>query len=637
MSPEAVRKAANLMHVDAIVWVDVKQLTGRWEMGLTIVAPAKNRFQSQAAVAVTNWNKAISTAASRISLELGTAATAQWELLNGDLSRSGEALEWFSRAYATTAITKDVPTAVADLRRSLEFDPNFSMAQGSLAYYLPLLGSVDEAVKIAEAAVRQHPADGRVRFCAGVAYLFGSLFDLARGEFLQAISARPDLAPAYTRLAESYSQQQRWGEAIDVLNRAETKAPFDPWIHAALGYAYAQTDQRGPAAAELAQALDADASSAPAITLNIANAYELLNDTANAAKSYEKYIAEAERTGTSQKLLEPQRAKLKELQNRLTTCLVAGGAPPFLSTSDLTAEISQRLAGTPAVPLVYPFAGSHEITNWARQVIGSTTEDEAKARLLFDALCRSATKRESRSRRTATQTLKAMSAGDTDISCQDYTFLYMALARAVGLNAFYVLVDKDYSGEVVSHACVGFPAGNMALLADVSYRWFGVAHKSYEFEDDIRVVAAYMAQSGNTQDEQTALRLCSGWAVPHFWVAIMRMERNQPEEARAALKVGLKLDSTTWLSSYAQALMADYDQNWDGMITELHRCLRLNPEWSRARYYLAGALAKTGDFKGARAEYSAFLATEADAELAVRAREMIKAIEANLRTDEDGK
>ena len=65
----------------------------------------------------------------------------------------------------------------------------------------------------------------------------------------------------------------------------------------------------------------------------------------------------------------------------------------------------------------------------------------------------------------------------------------MALARAVGVKAFYVHLEEDYSGEIVYHDCAAVFVGGKALLVDPAYQWFGAPHKQYVVLDDLQAIA----------------------------------------------------------------------------------------------------------------------------------------------------
>jgi tetratricopeptide (TPR) repeat protein len=71
----------------------------------------------------------------------------------------------------------------------------------------------------------------------------------------------------------------------------------------------------------------------------------------------------------------------------------------------------------------------------------------------------------------------------------DHAVLFVALARAVDVNAFFVQVTRDPDGKAMNHACAAVFAEDRCLLADSSYRWFGVPHQEYVLLDDLQTAA----------------------------------------------------------------------------------------------------------------------------------------------------
>ncbi len=270
-----------------------------------------------------------------------------------------------------------------------------------------------------------------------------------------------------------------------------------------------------------------------------------------------------------------------------------------------------------------PFASTAEIAAWAKQLVGDSRDDIEKARRLFEGLTRHINLSQEIGGRTAAEAFRDWSDPKAGITCQDYTFLYVAMARAVGLKAYYVLVDKDYRNKVVFHACAGIFVNEKALLIDPGYRWFGAPHKEYQFEDDLRVVAAHLAQSSDVKKENLCLKLAPKWALPHFWIVASRIYHGQLDQARALLQVGLRLDSKSEWALYAQVLLEVADRHWEAAVMHSRDCLSLDPDAFIMHYFLGIALESQGKLTDARDEYRAYLEGETQPEFAARAREAI--------------
>ncbi len=68
--------------------------------------------------------------------------------------------------------------------------------------------------------------------------------------------------------------------------------------------------------------------------------------------------------------------------------------------------------------------------------------------------------------------------------CGGQARLFIALARDLGLDARYVLVDRDHRGRAVKHACALVRLDGRTFLVDPSYGLFDARHQSWRFTDD---------------------------------------------------------------------------------------------------------------------------------------------------------
>ena len=71
--------------------------------------------------------------------------------------------------------------------------------------------------------------------------------------------------------------------------------------------------------------------------------------------------------------------------------------------------------------------------------------------------------------------------------CGEQAYLFIAMARAMGLEAHYASVFVDHKGKKVSHACIAIDS----MLVDTSYGLFPVRHKVYKILTDLEVGENY--------------------------------------------------------------------------------------------------------------------------------------------------
>ena len=72
--------------------------------------------------------------------------------------------------------------------------------------------------------------------------------------------------------------------------------------------------------------------------------------------------------------------------------------------------------------------------------------------------------------------------------CGEQAFLYIAMARTVGLKAGYVYVKCDYTHRKVDHGCASVDVERGRILVDPAYQIYDVKHCKYEFLSDKQVI-----------------------------------------------------------------------------------------------------------------------------------------------------
>jgi len=112
-----------------------------------------------------------------------------------------------------------------------------------------------------------------------------------------------------------------------------------------------------------------------------------------------------------------------------------------------------------------------------------------KARAIFETLSARLDPQGQMKSRTAREVFDAWRNPETRLVCMDLAVLFVALARAAEMNAFFVNVTKDPDGTVMSHACAAVFAGQGVLLADPAFHWFGVPHQQFRILDDLQTAA----------------------------------------------------------------------------------------------------------------------------------------------------
>jgi len=173
----------------------------------------------------------------------------------------------------------------------------------------------------------------------------------------------------------------------------------------------------------------------------------------------------------------------------------------------LQEALRERLTEGQLAEVVNPMASTEAIDLWARSLTKEAPNDLEKARALFDGLTRRIDPRSEQSARTAQAVFAAWDDPKESFNCQEYTKLFLALGRAVGLKAFYVHLDVDHAGRAVNHDCAIVFLEDKALMIDPAYRWFGVPHREYVVLDDVQAIAHHHFQSTKVASCELATRL----------------------------------------------------------------------------------------------------------------------------------
>ncbi|MBU0629177.1 MAG: hypothetical protein KKC75_08370 [Nanoarchaeota archaeon] len=75
--------------------------------------------------------------------------------------------------------------------------------------------------------------------------------------------------------------------------------------------------------------------------------------------------------------------------------------------------------------------------------------------------------------------------------CAEMAFLYIAMARSVGLRSNFVSVSKDYRGKKVNHACAVVETERGLVFVDPAYHKYDVKHQKYEIWNDKEIIGMF--------------------------------------------------------------------------------------------------------------------------------------------------
>jgi tetratricopeptide (TPR) repeat protein len=627
---EIAREFSEVLDAQFAVWGRFERDGRQWRLSVEVLNVKAAGNPRQLTASSTNWPGAIYEIGLGILSQIGTSITPELkDRLNRSLGSSQEAVELVSRAQEDIEERRPISAAIGKLRSALLIDAQFDTALRRLIRGLVFQGEDEEALQLAQNWVAKHPNDASAHSSLGDVYLSRGQNALAVEQFQKSVQLNPLQSENYLKLCEIKMQSNEWAEAISLLERANTMAPYDPLAHAYLGEAYAHQGKVARALSELRLAESYDEGGEPVVQQKIGHAYQLLNEPVKAIAFYEGFLSSIDQYGVKVSV-DDIKERLASLKSRLKPHFVKVTVPTDVGLEQIRNEAKDRLSAKQLAVITDPLERTIDMENWVKQTVGDARDDLEKAKRLFIGLSRKV------NLRSATQfPLSAKQAFDAwfdptvALTCQDYALLYITLARFAGLKAYYVDISRDYQDRPVLHACAGVFIGEEALLVDPAYQWFGAPHKSYQFQDDQNLVATWLAQSGDSTKEDAGLKLCQNWAAPFYIVVLNRVTRGEGKSATTYLYLrrGLKIDSMGWLALLAQGSMDWSDQKWDGATQKLSEGLETYSQWSHARYLLATALASQGKFSEAQAQFRIYLNDVSDPLMSSNVRDWIKRID----------
>jgi len=606
INEEQARKIGELIEARRVVWGACRREGEKWLATARVLNVASGTTSGELKAASADWYEVRDKLVEQLLGELGVTPTeAERQKMRRRGTGSPSALEWYSKTYAGQEERKPKAELEVSIRKALAADPQFADAYAALAAVLGSQGKFEPAAEAARRAVSLEPNSARIHLMLGFALMFQGNFTQAEKEMREALRFDPDDAEIYARLGECANEQGKLDEAIALWNEAKQLDPTDAGIHAHLGDAYAKKRNREKALRELKEAERLDPEDVNSEQI-LWQGYAALHETPLALEHLEKFVALARKEGLAPKMVDYMEVCGRELKARLTPNEITASLPTIYTRQSLDAALRQRLTPAEYKLVINPLASTPAMDRWAQELTRGTTNDLDRARKIFDALARHLDTGEVGTR-TAQEVFAAWNDPAQSFCCQEYAKLYVALARAVGLKAFYVHLEKDYSGDIVYHDCAAVFVGDKALLVDPAYQWFGAPHKEYAVLDDVQAIAHHYYQPSGKGTQVARCRLAAklhpdtAWGQLHLVGALIKA--NEFVEAGKALQRAQQLEPGRWDCYTYQGFLALKTGDLEGAAAALRKALELNPRHGPTHLILGLVLTRQNKLEAARDEY----------------------------------
>jgi len=272
-------------------------------------------------------------------------------------------------------------------------------------------------------------------------------------------------------------------------------------------------------------------------------------------------------------------------------------ARPTDYTEDSFSQALRERLGAEEIGLVSnPLSSSPKMETWAREITADATSDLQKARMLFDVLVSHISAQPAGFARppTAKEIFEVWNTPGASFRCQEFSFLYVSLARAVGLKAYHVCVAEDCRGVKVSHGCAAVFVTDKPLLIDLTYSLFGAGHRRFRVLDDPRTTALYLCGGRDVRLCQIAAKLAPDLPIVRASLFEMLAFGDRWGEAQSELSELIRLDPEGPLTYASRARIAAHSGKMEEAAQLLRRAVELAPETGHLHFSLGSIYAAQG-------------------------------------------
>lgn len=599
IDPNRARLMGGHIEAQRVVWGSYSKKADLWQVRVRVMNVATGAVSLEFSAEAKDWFDLRDRLNEQILAELGiTPSPEEEKKAQRRWTQSAEALDWCLRVYLSQEQGKPVSELELEklCRKAIAADPNCEPAYFDLAGALATQGKLDLAEEAARKALELRPDSARAHYALGWVPLVqaqlnpaeaASWLERAEAQFRQASQLDPDDADCQVDLARVCAMRGRLEEAATVLEKAVLLDRTSATAHASLAILHALRRQGDAALRELQEARRYVPEGGPATNAlsAIAAAYERLGRSSEAIEYYERTLPLARDMGANPNTIRLVEKQIELLKSRLTPTFIQASMPKRYAENELDKSLRDKLTEGERALAGNPFSCTDAMTQWAKELTRGADTDLDKAKAIFEELSARPNSGGQARSRIAREVFEAWKQADVRLVCMDHAVLFVALARAVEVNTFFVNVTTLPDGTVVNHACAAVFAGERVLLADPTLRWFGVPHQQYEILDDLQAAAflCFNNREGDPRDLaacRAGLKLWPDSLQGQLSLASTLRSTGRLEEARQVL-AGISEPQTKDYKAATywglQGLAAADKHDWKAAEAHLLKAVSLNP------------------------------------------------------------
>ena len=237
-------------------------------------------------------------------------------------------------------------------------------------------------------------------------------------------------------------------------------------------------------------------------------------------------------------------------------CLLLAVAPMTPNTA--SGALPEQISAQSGHDLGDPLECTPAMRRWAETITAGTTNDLQMAKALFDEVRKGAIPGPvvGNTYRTAAGVFTNWGSRSNSFVCQELAYLYIALARATGLDAHYALVEQDCYGNQDFHACAALTSVGRTNLVDPAYSLFEAPHQRFRILDDVETMAVHLSGMDSLAPRRLACKIAPTLTIVHESLFQKLVEEQNWKEAEVQKTELVRLDPDSPSAHYAEALTA---------------------------------------------------------------------------------
>ena len=647
IDPNYARLMGGHIEAQRVIWGAYAKDAEQWYVTMRVMNVATGAVSPEFRAEAKDWFDIRDRLNEQILAELGvTGSPEEKQKAQRRWIRSTEALDGYLRMHLFREQGKPVAELEEACRKVLAADPNCEPAYCDLAGALAMQGKFDLAEEMARKALQIRSDSARAHYVLGwLPMVRGQLsaadatsyLQRAETEFRQACQLDPDDADCQVDLARICAAQGRLEEAAAILERAVSLDRTGAMAHASLAIVHALRRQEDQALRELQEARRyvPEGTDATNTLSAIAAAYERLGRLSEALEYHERTLSLAKEMGANPNMIRLVETQIEALKSRLTPTFIQASPPKRYTENELDKILWDKLTEDEHALVGNPFSCTDAMTQWSKELTRKVDKDLDKTRAIFEELSARLTLGGQVRSRTSREVFEAWKDPKARLVCMDRAILFVALARAVNLDAFFVHVTRLADGKVKNHACAAVFLENRAVLVDPTQHWLGVPHQGYAVLDDLQT-AAFLCFNNREEDDagklavyRAGLKLWPDSPQGRVYLAGALHRTGQTPEAILRFAGIARPESQDWHAANYWALAGELEaaeEHWERVQEYLLKSISLCPDQSEAYFNLGIVCVRQHRLAEARTAFRACLRNEPSESTARTARGAIALI-----------